>query len=46
MDATYSVFIILLIICAYTGQYWAFRCHKELKALREELARRNDRGGA
>ena len=30
----------LLLICAYSSQYWAYRCHKELKAMREELARR------
>ncbi len=27
----------LLICCAYSAQYWAYRCFKELKRMNEHL---------
>jgi len=29
-----------LLICAYSAQYWAKKCHDELRAIREQLDRR------
>lgn len=29
-----------VLICAYSAQYWAKKCHDELRAIRERLERR------
>jgi hypothetical protein len=41
MDITTGLLGFFLLICAYSAQYWAKKCHDELKAIREELAKRN-----
>jgi hypothetical protein len=37
MDITTGIFGLFLLACAYSVQYWAKKCHDELKAIREEL---------
>jgi len=40
MDITTGLLGLLLLACAYSAQYWAKKCHDELKAIREELKKR------
>jgi hypothetical protein len=32
---------LFILVCAYSAQYWAKKCHDELKNIREELERRS-----
>jgi hypothetical protein len=37
MDITTGIFGLFLLACAGSAQYWAKRCHDELRAIRDEL---------
>lgn len=37
MTPATGLFGLFLLACAYSAQYWAKKCHDELKAIREEL---------
>ena len=32
---------VFILACAYSAQYWAKKCHDELKAIRTELQKRS-----
>jgi hypothetical protein len=40
MSPAHGFFLLGILICAYSAQAWAKKCHDELKAVREELQRR------
>ncbi len=39
MDITTGIFGFFILCCAYSAQYWAKKCHDELKAIRNELTK-------
>jgi len=40
MNITTGLFGLFLLACANSVQYWAKKCHDELKAIREALQKR------
>ncbi|HVU47669.1 MAG TPA: hypothetical protein VHD85_16180 [Terracidiphilus sp.] len=37
MNITTGIFGLFILACAYSAQYWAKKCHDELKEIKEEL---------
>jgi hypothetical protein len=35
-----GIFGLFILACAYSAQYWAKKCHDELKEIKQELKRR------
>jgi hypothetical protein len=40
MEITTGVLGLFMLACAYSAQYWAKKCHDELKEMKEELRKR------
>lgn len=40
MSAAVGLLLLGILICAYSAQAWAKKCHDELRAIREELEKR------
>lgn len=40
MSPVYAFLLLGILICAFSAQAWAKKCHDELRAIREELAKR------
>ncbi|HEX2861246.1 MAG TPA: hypothetical protein VHN79_06385 [Lacunisphaera sp.] len=41
MEITTGILGLFLLACAYSAQYWAKKCHDELKSIREEMQRKH-----
>ena len=41
MDITTGLLGFCMLACAYSAQYWAKKCHDELKEIKEELRKRS-----
>lgn len=37
MQTTTGILGVFMLLCAYSAQYWAKKCHDELKEIKEEL---------
>jgi hypothetical protein len=40
MDITTGILGLFMLACAYSGQYWAKKCHTELQEIKEALKKR------
>jgi hypothetical protein len=41
MNITTGILGFFMLCCAYSAQYWAKKCHNELKEIREALKNRD-----
>jgi len=37
MNITTGVFGLFILCCAFAAQYWAYRCHQELKRMNDRF---------
>jgi len=41
MNIMTGVFGLFTLACAYSAQYWAWKCRNELREIKEELKKKN-----
>jgi hypothetical protein len=41
MNITTGVFGLFILACAYSAQYWAWKCRNELREIKEELRKKS-----